>query len=249
MSNENTSITLTPKLSFILGLLGGVLAICTIGFVIVMSMMFRGDGIGMKKVAAPSAAAPSAAAPSAAAPSAAGDVGALPEVTKDDHVRGGKNASVTIVEYSDFECPFCSRFHPTVQQAMEEYGDDIRWVYRHFPLSFHPSALPAANAAECAGEQGKFWEYADELFANQASLGDALYTKLAGDLKLNMSKFNDCVASSKYAQAIADDQAGGVAAGVTGTPGSIIVGKDGSKQLVPGAVPYAQLKAMIDAAM
>lgn len=247
MSQEQSSITLTPKLSFILGLVGGVLVICTVGFVIVLSLMFKG-GLptkGAAKVAAPSAAAPSVAAPSAAAPS----VGALPELSDADHVRGDADAPVTIYEYSDFECPFCSRFHPTMVQALQEYDGKVKWVYRHFPLSFHPSALPAANAAECAGEQGKFWEYADELFANQTSLGAALYTKIAGDLGLNMSKFDDCVAASTYASAISADQAGGVAAGITGTPGSIIVAADGTKQLVPGAIPYEQLKAMIDAAL
>jgi protein-disulfide isomerase len=209
--------------------------------------MFKG-GLPLKgavKAVVPSAAAPSAVAPSAGAPA----VGSLPEVTDADHVRGDANAPVTIVEYSDFECPFCSRFHPTMVQAMSEYAGKIKWVYRHFPLSFHPSALPAANASECASAQGKFWEYADALFANQTTLGADLYTKIAGDLGLNMKKFSDCVAASTYASVISDDQAGGGAAGITGTPGSIIVAADGTKQLVPGAVPYEQLKTMIDAAL
>ena len=86
-------------------------------------------------------------------------------VSKEDHMRGSMNAPVTIIEYSDFSCPFCKRFHPSLQQALREYDGKVRWIYRHFPLSaIHPNALKQANASECANEQGKFWEYADMLF-------------------------------------------------------------------------------------
>lgn len=169
--------------------------------------------------------------------------GQLAAATNEDHVRGDlKKAEVVVIEYSDFECPFCSRHHPTMVQLAEEYGDKIAWVYRHFPLSFHPEAEPAALASECAAEQGKFWEYADELFANQDSLAADYYGTLAKQLGLNEKKFNDCVSSKKY-QAVIDSQAaGGAAAGVNGTPATFING-----QLVSGAVPYATLKGIVDA--
>ncbi len=243
---DHSSVTLTPKLSFVLGLVGGILVICTVGFLIVLSMML-GDGLPSKsaKVAAPTAAVPTAPSAPAAAPVA----GATPVITDADHIRGDVNAPVTIVEYSDFECPFCSRFHPTMMQVLDAYEGQVRWVYRHFPLSFHPEAEPSAIASECAAEQGKFWEYADALFANQTMLGSTLYTSLAADLGLNASSFADCMSTRKYASDVQADQASGVAEGVTGTPGTIIIGADGSTQLVPGAVPYAQIAAMIDAAL
>jgi protein-disulfide isomerase len=176
--------------------------------------------------------------PSAAAPS-----GQLAAVTKDEHIRGDINkAKVVLVEYSDFECPFCGRHHPSMLQAMEDYGDQIAWVYRHYPLSFHPQAMPGALASECADEQGKFWEYADALFANQAALADGYYSTLAGQLGLNQKKFDDCFTSKKYQDKISADQSSGIAAGVSGTPATFVNG-----QLVSGAVPYETLKAVIDA--
>lgn len=169
--------------------------------------------------------------------------GKLAEVTEDDHVRGDlKKAKVVLVEYSDYECPFCGRHHPTMQQVMDEYGDDVAWVYRHFPLSFHPQATPSALAAECAAEQDKFWEFSDELFANQDSLSDEYYAEVASKLKLNTSKFNDCYESKKYASEVTEDTSSGRTAGVSGTPATFING-----QLVSGAVPFETLKQVIDA--
>jgi protein-disulfide isomerase len=88
----------------------------------------------------------------------------MPQITEDDNVRGAKNGKITLIEFSDFECPFCSRFIPTVEQVEETYGDDVTLVFKHFPLSFHPLAKPAAVASECAGDQDKFWEMHDALF-------------------------------------------------------------------------------------
>lgn len=161
---------------------------------------------------------------------------------KNDHIRGPKNAKVTIVEYSDFQCPFCSRFHDTMKQVLAAYPNDVRWIFKHFPLdSIHPMARKAGEAAECAGEQGKFWEYADALFINQASINDALYGKLAGDLKLNVSKFNDCLSSGKMASVVDADYQEGIGYGVRGTPGNFINGTP-----VAGAVPFEQVKAIVD---
>ncbi|KPJ85022.1 hypothetical protein AMJ57_04795, partial [Parcubacteria bacterium SG8_24] len=165
-------------------------------------------------------------------------------VSEADHVRGAADASVTLIEYSDFECPFCSRFHPTMKQIMDEFEGQVRWVYRHYPLGFHAEARPAALASECAGEQGKFWEYADELYENQSSLGEDYYEELAAELGLNMSQFRSCLSSEKYGSKVSGDLSGGTAAGVQGTPGTIILGADGSAQLVPGALPFESVKMM-----
>lgn len=247
MGHDN-GITLSPKASFILGLVGGVLVLCTLGFFILLGMMLDGGA----KAGGPKATAPTVTAPTAVAPT--GDTGGASAgpfrpVDSTDHVRGAEDPKVTLIEYSDFECPFCSRFHPSMLQLMEEYGDDVQWVYRHFPLSFHPQARPAANAAECAAEQDGFWEYADALFANQTLLSDSYYRSLAADLGLNASKFNDCLDAKTYDSEVGSDLTDGSTAGVTGTPGTILVASDGSTQIIPGAIPYEQLKLMVDAAL
>lgn len=168
----------------------------------------------------------------------------LAALTDADHVRGNLDkAKVVLVEYSDYECPFCGRHHPTMQALADKYGDDVAWVYRHFPLtSIHPQAYPAALAAECANEQGKFWEYTDELVENQSSLNDTYYSKLAGDLGLNASKFSDCYESEKYKSVVDGDMATARAAGVTGTPATFVNG-----QLISGAVDQATFESLIDA--
>jgi protein-disulfide isomerase len=179
--------------------------------------------------------------------------GTLAEVQKDEHIRGDVNkAKVVMIEYSDFQCPFCERHHPNLQKIADEYGDQIAWVYRHFPLtSIHPNAEPAALASECASEQGKFWEFADAMFAGQtanleadAASATAFETKTAKDLGLNMTKYNDCVSSKKYQAVVDSDAASGDDAGVTGTPATFINGT-----MVSGAVPYATLKQMVDTAI
>lgn len=171
--------------------------------------------------------------------------GELAAVTDDEHIRGDiKNAKVVIVEYSDFECPYCEAHHPSLVQAMEDYGDDVAWVYRHFPLSFHPQAQPAAVASECAAQQGAFWEYSDALFANQALLSASYYPKLADELGLDVDDFNSCLTSTEVAQSVTDDMNSGRTAGVTGTPATFVNGT-----LISGAVPYASLKQVIDAAL
>ena len=166
----------------------------------------------------------------------------------DDHIRGNPNAKVTLVEFSDFECPFCSRFHPTMLQALEEYGDQVRWVYKHFPLdAIHPQARPAAEASECVWEQRGdegFWEFADAMFENQSRLGNAFYEEVAQQIGVDLSQFQTCVAERKYQDKVEQDYRQGLQAGVTGTPGSFVNGTP-----VKGAVPYEQLKAIIEDAL
>lgn len=166
-------------------------------------------------------------------------------VSSDAHIRGNKNAEITIVEFSDFQCPFCQRFHPTLQQILLDFSGDIRWVYKHFPLdSIHAQARPAAEASECAWEQkgnDGFWEFADGLFENQSRLGKSLYTELAQDSGLDIDKFESCVSSRKYKDKVEVDYQEGIKLGVRGTPGSFLNG-----QVVPGAVPYEQLKSTVE---
>lgn len=167
----------------------------------------------------------------------------LAGINEGDHIRGDLDkAKVVLIEYSDFECPYCGRHNPTMVDLYNQYGDDIAWVYRHFPLSsIHAEAIPAALASECAAEQGKYWEYADALYENQDSLGDDYFTELAGDLKLDLDQFSSCYESQKYLDKVESDQASGVAAGVTGTPATFVNG-----QLVSGAYPIETFTGMID---
>lgn len=165
---------------------------------------------------------------------------------------GATNAKVTIVEFSDFQCPFCERFYTdSYQQIKKDYldtGKSVQFIFANFPLSFHPNAQPAANAAACAEEQGKFWDYHDKLFTNQTSLGDASYKQWAQDLGLNAAQFNTCYDTKKYDNTITAETRLGSQVGVSGTPTIYIVGPKGSQQIV-GAQPYATFKAAIEAAL
>jgi protein-disulfide isomerase len=163
------------------------------------------------------------------------------EVAAVGPAKGPANAPVTIVEFSDFQCPFCSRVNPTLEQVMAKYGDKVRVVFRQYPLSFHQHAQKAAEASLCAHEQGKFWQMHDEMFKNQQALAvDQLKTTAAG-LGLNAETFNTCLDSGKYAAQVKADFEAGSAAGVSGTPAMFINGR-----FINGAVPLEQITKVID---
>lgn len=175
----------------------------------------------------------------------------LPPVTKDDRIRGSLDADVFLVEYSDFQCPYCGRFHPTANQVMDEYGDKVAWVYRHFPLdSIHPQARPAANASECIynlGGNDAFWKFADTAFADQTKLDDL--SALAVAAGVNKGSFESCLTAKKFESIVDEQYQGGLTAGVTGTPGNFVVNKNGDVWLIPGAQPFESVKATIDEAL
>jgi protein-disulfide isomerase len=138
---------------------------------------------------------------------------------------GRDDAPVTIVEFSDYQCPFCSRAEPVVKQVLAKYPDTVRLVYRHFPLdSVHPQARPAAIAAVCADAQGRFWEFHDKVFASQDELSSDKLAGLADELDLDRATFDDCIASEAAAKTVADDLADGQSAGTTGTPAFFVNG-------------------------
>lgn len=170
-------------------------------------------------------------------------------VTDDDHIRGNPSAPITIVEYSDYECPFCSRFHPTLARILEDFPNDVRWVYRHFPLSqIHSSAREASVASECAASLGGndiFWEFSDRLFANQQNLNTSLYRQIASDLNISTDAFNACLSSKEASDAVDADLQDATASGGRGTPYSVIIGPDGKGTPVSGALPYEQIAAFI----
>lgn len=160
--------------------------------------------------------------------------------TTDDPALGNPRASVVVVEFSDFQCPFCKTMVPVIKQLMNDYGDEVRFVYRDFPLAGdHPQAVPAAMAAQCAHEQGAFWQMHDRIFAAE-KLDEVFYKTTAVQLGLDSITFNDCLEQSKYLSEIQQDFDEGRAAGVTATPTFFI---NGIK--LEGAVPYAILQRAV----
>lgn len=156
-------------------------------------------------------------------------------IDKTDHVLGDINAPVQLIIYDDFECPFCADFYDTVKQIQEYFKEKVVIAFRHYPLSFHPLAMPAALASECAAEQDKFWEMYDLLFTanKQNNLNAAYFKTAAKDLKLDLAKFNQCFETEKYKDKIWEQFIEGKNFGVNGTPGNFI-----NKEPAPGAVPF-----------
>lgn len=188
--------------------------------------------------------------PSGGTPEVKGEV----KLTADDHINGDKNARILLIEYSDMECPFCKKFHPTAQQIVDTYKGDVAWVYRHLPLPFHANASKEAEASECANELGgnkAFWKFVNALFVktNSGGTGIALtdLPTLATDAGLNEDKFTTCLESGKYADRVKSDVDTAQSLGVTGTPGNILLDtKTGKTKLMPGAYPFEDFKKAID---
>jgi protein-disulfide isomerase len=146
-------------------------------------------------------------------------------VTPDDHFQGPENAPVTLVEYGDYQCPYCGRAYPIVKALQEDFGEQLRFVFKHFPLAqIHPLAEPAAETAEYAGGKGQFWEMHDGLYQNQPRLEVPLFFELAQDLGLSGDGLRDALESHEFLPRIRKDFMGGVKSGVNGTPSFFING-------------------------
>lgn len=175
-------------------------------------------------------------------------------VSDSDHIKGDKNAKVLLIEYSDLECPFCQQFHPTIQKVAEEFGNDVAWVYRHYPLvSIHPRALPAANASECVANLGgndAFWKFVDTVFSDQTTYlqddGLAEAAELAG---VGKSDFQTCYADNKFSDIVDADTQSGNDAGVSGTPATFIMNQNGDVWLIPGAYDFDTVKSTVEEAL
>lgn len=251
---KKASETLNSKTSFWLGFVVSILVLGTIGFVIMLVLFLKGN------VSLPSST-DSATDKTAVDNKAAGDeytepAGTVAKVTDRDHSRGPADAQITLIEYSDFECPFCKKFHATMKEVFDAYPGKIKWVYRHYPLSFHANAGKEAEAAECAYELGgheKFWQYSDKIYERTTSNGTGFaladLPKLAAELGLNKSAFETCLNSGKYASYVAKSLQEGQTAGVQGTPGTIIISSKGESRLVKGALPLNMMKDLVDKAL
>lgn len=169
----------------------------------------------------------------------------LPSVSDDAARIGSAEDELTIVEYSDFQCPYCNLMHPIMQQVIEEFDGQISLVYKHLPLSFHSQAMNAALASECALEQDAFEPYADILFARQDTWGEtegtAIFKRYAQELRLSGQQFNTCLDSQKYADKVQADMAEAQEFGISGTPGFFI-----GEEFLGGAAQYETIKAMIE---
>jgi protein-disulfide isomerase len=167
---------------------------------------------------------------------------ALDASAKDDPAQGPENAPVTIVEFADYECGYCRMWYQEVfSQLMAKYGDKIRFVFRDFPLDFHPNSQPAAEAANCAGEQERYWEYQDQLWGTGEGLDSASLRQYAQGGGLDLNAFDACVRDNRYADEIRQDMLDGMRNGVNGTPAFLVNGR-----LIPGALPYDDFAAIIE---
>jgi protein-disulfide isomerase len=162
--------------------------------------------------------------------------------TDDDPSIGPENAKVTIIEFSDYQCPYCQVWYKQVfQQLLASYPNQIRFVYRDLPLPMHPEAVPAAEAANCAGVQGDYWKYHDALFSQQYGLNRAAYEHYATDLGLDTQAFIACLDSHKFQSEVQADAADAARAGFNGTPSFVINGR-----VLIGALPFSEFKTVID---
>ncbi|HEY6105701.1 MAG TPA: thioredoxin domain-containing protein [Anaeromyxobacteraceae bacterium] len=164
------------------------------------------------------------------------------EVAAEGPSKGPSKAPVTVVEFSDFECPYCGRAEAVVSQVLATYGDKVRLVYRDYPLPFHPNAPKAAEAAHCAGDQGKYWEMHGKLFANQRGLAVDSLKGYAKELGLDQGKFGACLDSGEKAKLVEAHKKAGDEAGVSGTPAFFVNGV-----LLSGAQPFEAFKQLVDA--
>jgi len=161
--------------------------------------------------------------------------------TKGSPVRGDPDAKIAVIEFSDFQCPFCGRAMPTLDQIEKAYGDKVRIVFKHLPLGMHPKAPAAHAAAEAAHRQGKFWEMHDKIFANQAEMSPEKYREYAKQIGLDVARFDRDVADAALKQRIDADASEAARLGVTGTPAFFVNGR-----YLSGAVPFERIQAMLD---
>lgn len=233
-----------PKMAFVMGMLSGVTAASLIATTFAFAQLAaynNNDADATAAVGTGVVAGVDDTQPSVEEPETAPIADIV--IRDTDHVLGSASAPVTVVVYSDFECSYCARHAPTIEQIFEAYDEQVRVVFRHFPLSFHANAQKAAEASECAGAQGKFWEMHDELFAlsEASALNTDTITSAAARIGIDQGAFSECFDGGVYAQYVQDQFAEGVQLGVQGTPATFVNG-----QLISGAVPYSSLASLID---
>ncbi len=178
------------------------------------------------------------------------ELGPVPPVGDDEPIQGKADARITIVEYGDLECPFCKKVHPTIKALLRKNRGKVNWVFRHFPLSFHPEALPAAEAAECVRElkgDAAYWTFLDGIYKADA-LNAKLYTSLATKAKVKPAALRTCLKSDRHLDAIQATIDAGAKAGIQGTPGFFLIDhQTGKTEMIAGAYPESHFQEKIDA--
>lgn len=234
-----------------------ILVLALAGFSFWLGTLWKENAVlragGAVGVARPAGGAPGAnpTAPAPAAPEGptADQLAQAGFITEDDYVLGSRDATVVLVEYSDFECPFCARFAPTAKQIVENNPGDVALAYRHYPLGFHPNAQSAAEASECVGREGgedAFWAYHDLLFQNAENLGMETYVRLANEVGVNGEVIRTCIDNGDMTERVTQQFTIGQQAGVSGTPGTIVFVNGEAQELIPGALGLDQVQATID---
>lgn len=174
-------------------------------------------------------------------------------VNENDHIFGNPDAKVTIIEFSDYECPYCASFHPTLEKIVEDFDGEVNWAYRHFPLSsIHSQAVNSAISAECVAKlagNDAFWSFSKTLFNNQKNLNNALYTNEAVALGVDDGEFASCVIDAAVAARVEAEFNEAIEAGGRGTPFSVVISADGEFFPFSGALPYEQVKAVLEKAL
>ncbi len=238
----------SPKLTFIFGLMTGIGATALVALILFVTMGYT-----------PSKKSANANTNTAAADT--GDAQTFTDVAKvssNDYVRGDKNAKVTLIEYSDLECPYCKTFHPVTKKVLDEYDGKVNFVYRHFPLSFHANAQKESEAALCVGKLGgddKYFSFIDKVFDRTTSNGYGFsldnLPALAKEVGVSESKFKDCYDSGEMASRVSEETNDGSQGGASGTPTTFVVNAETGKTItgIPGAYTFDQVKSIIDSAL
>lgn len=249
-SKKNIFSQLSPSMALLVGLVGGILILCTIGFVILLSLYIKGGfssthGLNQQTTVLPTAVPTRGTSPNTPRGSVNVGVGILPAL-------GKSTAPVTVIEFADLRCPFCERWYNNVEpRLIKDYVNTgkVKFYFRNFAF-LGPQSTEAAEAAECANDQGQFWKFHNWMYTNQASESDlAFYSTnnlitYATNLGLNKTKFTNCLHTHQDASKVQKDLSDGQAAGVNGTPTVFINGK-----MIIGAQPYNVFKTVIDAAL
>ena len=222
-------------------------AIVLAGFLIAGGIYLSGGSFDVKNKAA---VVEGGSAPGA---EAAPDASAIRAVDLEaDHIYGSPDAKVTIVEYSDFECTFCARHHPTLETIVDESDGEVNWVYRHFPLTqIHSRAMRASLASECVAElagNDEFWIFSEQIFANMRNLGDELYTAEAEKLGISGTDLIACIDSGRHQEKVDADMQNAIDTGGRGTPHNVIITAGGDAIPFSGALPIENVRQIVDRA-
>lgn len=235
--------TMPPKFAFWAGVVASAAVISIIGFIIMLVLV-------LDEPEDSDNAADSEDAADVAAAVQANNAGTGDSVSTDSLRETKGSGSITLIEYSDVDCPYCQRFHTTTKQLVDSYGDRVSFSFKHFPLqSLHPSSPEKAEAAECGREQGKFWEMLDALFTEDTSspVEDGELTKVATVAGLDTAQFEDCLASGKYTDLVSADASEAQRLGGNGTPFSVIIDSEGNVlDTISGALQYDVMTERLD---